>query len=140
MVKVRQNVAFLADFPDDAVYDEDDCEVQFAGENVARTLADLLAAHGYDVEAPENCEHAGWEFNVRRDGSSFSIRITKIEEFVLVARDRTGRLLPDPKLYAAFLQDIHSILRSDPRFSRIWWFEHELPSTEDEGFSNPVDT
>jgi len=139
MVKVRQNVAFLADFPDDAVYDDGGCEVQFAGENVARRLGEMLAARGYEVGTLENCEHVGWEFGVRRDKSSFAIRVTKIEEFVLVARDRTWRLLPDSKLYAAFLQDIHSILSSDRRFSRIWWFERELPSTEDEGFSDPVD-
>lgn len=139
MVKIRQNVAFLADFPDDALYDGDGCEVQFAGENVARTLADMLTARGYEVGAPENCEHVGWEFDVRRDKSSFAIRVTKIEGFVLVARDRTWRLWPDSKRYAAFLRDIHSILTSDPRFSRIWWFERELPSAEGEGFSDPVD-
>jgi hypothetical protein len=140
MVKIRENVAFLADFPDDTVYREDGDEAQFAGENVAKTLADMLIARGYGAERPENCYELGWEFDVRRDKSVFTIRVTKIEEFVLVARDRTGRPWADRNAYPTFLQDIHSILSGDPRFSRIWWFEGELPSTEDQGFSNPVDT
>jgi len=138
MVKFRENVAFLADFPDDTVYGEDGDEAQFAGENVAKTLVSMLTAHGYDVGTPENCYELGWEFEVRRGKSVFAIRLTKIAEFVLVARDRTWRLWPDHKPYVAFLQDLHSVLSGDVRFSRIWWFEAELPSTEDEGFSNPV--
>ena len=139
MVKPRGSVEFLADFPDDTVYGESGDEVQFAGKNVAETVADMLTKYGYEVAAPEHCYELGWEFDARRSGCRLWIRITKIQEFVLVTQDMTYRLWPDRRPYVEFLRGLNSALGSDPRFSRIRWFNDVLPADGGKWFPGPVD-
>ncbi|MFN3511463.1 MAG: hypothetical protein ACK41C_00330 [Phenylobacterium sp.] len=139
MTKPRGSVEFLAEFPDDTVYDAAGDEVQFAGANVARAIGALLTKQGYEVAAPENCQELGWEFDVRRDRSRFWLRLTKIQEFVLVTQDMTFRLWPKPGPYVQFLQDLHAQLAGDPRFSRIRWFQDVLPADGGAWFPAPVD-
>ena len=73
------------------------------------------------------------------DRSSFWIRIGKIDEYVLSARDLTWRLWPDRKPYVTFLWDIHSVLCADQRFSHLRWFGSELPSSGGAWFPGPAD-
>jgi hypothetical protein len=139
MAKPRESAEFLAEFPDDAVYDEDGNETQFAGENVSRAIGELLARRGYEVAAPENCDFLGWEFDAKRGGCRFWMRITKIRAFVVVTQDMTYRLWPKHGPYIEFLQDLHSVLSDDPRFGEIKWFQDDLPSDGGKGFPAPVD-
>jgi hypothetical protein len=139
MAKMRGSVEVLAEFPDDTVYDDDDNETQFAGENVARTVAELLTKRGYEVAEPENFQELGWEFDARRSGCRFWMRITKIQEFVVVTQDMTHRLWPRRGPYAEFLGDLHAVLSSDARFRGIKWFHDVLPADGGAWFPEPVD-
>ena len=140
MAKLRDSVEFLADFPDDTVCDDNGDEVQFAGENVARTIAELLTKRGYEVSEPENCLEFGWELGALRSKSRFWMRITKIEEFVIVTQDMTRRLWPKREPFAAFLGDLHAVLQSDVRFSRIRWFQDALPADGGDWRPEPLDS
>jgi hypothetical protein len=139
VAKLRGSVEVLAEFPDDAVYDDNGDETQFAGENVARTIAELLAKRGYEVAEPENCQELGWELDARRSGCRFWMRITKIQEFVIVTQDMTYRLWPNRGPYSEFLRDLHAVLGSDARFSRIRWFHDGLPADGGAWSPEPVD-
>ena len=140
MAKPIGNVELLAEFPDDTVLDDNGDEIQFAGENVARTIAERLARCGYEVAEPENCHELGWELDARRSGCRFWIRITKIEAFVIVTQDMTFRLWPKRGPYAEFLRDLHTVLSSDSRFSQARWFQDVLPSEGGAWLPGPVDT
>jgi len=135
---VKPSVEFLAQFPDDALYDEDGDELQFAGQNVAEAIAAALTKRSYVVSEPENCAELGWEFDAQRGGCRFWIRLTKIEEFVLGTRDMTFRLWPRRPTYVEFLQDLASALADDIRFSQVKWFRDVMPSDGGEWSAGPV--
>ncbi len=138
MVKPRPNVWFAADFPDDTVYDDDGNELQFAGQNVAKAIGEILAAYGYRMEEPENEEHKGWSMNAHRNGLRFWMLVTAIDGFILQTQDMTRRLWPDRAAFPAFLRDLHAGLSADPRFSQLRWWAKEWPPEEEESFPEPV--
>jgi hypothetical protein len=135
MVKLCGNVEFRADFPDDPEHDD---ETQVAAGNVAKALAEALTRIGYEVGALEDCFEQGWEFDARREGSRFWLRVTEIDEFVLMTKDMTFRLSAKLAPYAAFLRDLHSALASDARFEHIKWFRDDLPADGGAWQAEPV--
>jgi hypothetical protein len=135
---VKPSVEFLAEFPDDALCDEDGAELQFAGRNVAETVAAALTARAYVVSDPEDCQELGWELEARHGGCRFWIRLTKIGAFVVVTQDMTFRLWPKRPTYLEFLQDLDAALGSDPRFSQVRWFKDVLPSDGGDWSAQPA--
>lgn len=137
MVKLRPNVWFKADFPDDTIYAEDGNELQFAGEAVALTIAGLLEARGYRVEAPENEHESGWSLNAYRGGQRFWMQLTFIDDYILQSKDMTWRLWPKTAPFIAFLGDLEGALKDDPRFSNLRWWVKDWPPAEGESSSSP---
>lgn len=135
---IKPNIEFLAEFADDALYDEDGAEIRFAGRNVAETIASALASRAYVVSEPQDCQEAGWELEARRGGCRFWLRLTKIAEFVMVTQDMTFRLWAKRPSYPDFLQDLHAALASDPRFSQVRWFKGDMPSDGGDWSPQPV--
>lgn len=132
------SVEFLAGLPDDALYDDDGYELQFAGRNVAEAIAAALTAGGYVVSEPENCQELGWELEARRGGCRFWMRVTKIAEFVVATQDMTFRLWPKRPSYIEFRRELHSALASDPRFTEIRWFDDVLPTDGGDWSAEPA--
>lgn len=139
MVKLKPNVWFKAAFPDDTVYAEDGDEVQFAGQAVARTIAELLRARGYRVDEPENGYENGWSFDARRQRQRFWMQVTFIDGYILQSRDMTWRLWPSQAEFIAFLTDLEAALKSDPRFSELRWWAKDWPPSEAEAAPSPLD-
>lgn len=137
-MKLRPNVWFKAHFPDDALYAEDGNEIQFAGQAVARAVAEMLRARGYRVEEPENEYENGWSLNAHRQGQRFWMQVTLIDDYILQAQDMTWRLWPNKAGFIAFLTDIESSLKSDSRFSDLRWWVKDWPPTEAESFASPL--
>ena len=138
MVKVWPNVWFDADFPDDTVYDESGDELQFAGQAVARTIAELLQARGYELEEPQNEEHLGWSFIAYRLGESFWMLLTFIDGYILQTKDRAWRVFSRQGEYLDFLTDLEACLKSDPRFSNLRWWVKDWPPDEGESVASPL--
>lgn len=132
------SVESLAGLPDDALYDDDGYELQFAGRNVAEAIAAALTAGGYVVSEPENCQELGWELEARRGGCRFWMRVTKIAEFVVATQDMTFRLWPKRPSYIEFRRELHSALASDPRFTEIRWFDDVLPTDGGDWSAEPA--
>lgn len=139
MVKLRPNVWFEADFPDDTVYAEDGNELQFAGQAVAQAVAEMLKARGYCVDEPENEYEKGWSLNAYRQRQRFWIQVTFIDDYILQTKDMTWRLWPNRAAFIAFLSDLEGGLKSDPRFSNFRWWAKDWPPTEAESFQSPMD-
>lgn len=139
MVKLRPNVWFKADFPDDALYAEDGNELQFAGQAVVQSVAEMLRARGYRVDEPENEHENGWSLNAYRQGQRFWIQVTFIDDYILQSKDMTWRLWPNRAAFIAFLCDLEASLKSDPRFSNLRWWVKDWPPTEAESFQSPMD-
>ena len=139
MVKLRPNVWFKADFPDDTVYDQDGNEVQFAGQNVAEAVAKTLTAYGYSMEEPESWDENGWSLNAHWKGRRFWMLVTAIDDFILQTKNMTWRLWPDRAAFVEFLLHLQAGLNADPRFSQLRWFAADWPPSEAESFAAPVD-
>jgi hypothetical protein len=139
MVKLRPNVWFKADFPDDTVYASDGNELQFAGQAVAQAIAEMLKARGYRVDEPENEYENGWSFNAHRERQRFWMQVTFIDDYILQTIDMTWRLWPRQAGFIAFLTDVEDSLKSDPRFSNLRWWTKNWPPTEAESFRSPVE-
>lgn len=138
-MKLRPNVWFKADFPDDTIYAEDGNEIQFAGQAVARAVAELLRARGYRVDEPENEYENGWTLNAYGQGQRFWMQVTFIDDYILQTKDMTRRLWPSQAPLIAFLRHLESSLKSDPRFSNLRWWAKDWPPTEAESFEAPLD-
>ena len=138
MVRLRPNVWFKADFPNDAVYDEDGNEVQFAGQAVAQAVANLLRARGYRVSEPENGYENGWSLNAHTQGQRFWMQVTFIDDYILQTQDMTWRLWPNQAGYIALLTALDASLKSDPRFTDLRWWVKDWPPTEAESFPGPL--
>ncbi|MCR5874545.1 hypothetical protein LRS10_10415 [Phenylobacterium sp. J426] len=139
MVKLRPNVWFKADLPYDAIYAEDGNELQFAGQAVARVVAEMLRARGYRVDEPENQYESGWSFEAYRERQRFWLQVTFIDGYILQTQDMTWRLLPSKAAFVGFLRDLEDDLQSDPRFSEMRWWVKDWPPTADESFRSPVE-
>ena len=137
-MSLRPNVWFAADFPDDTVYDEDGNELQFAGQAVARAVADLLRARGYRVDEPENEMENGWSLDAYRQKQRFWMQVTLIDDYILQTKDMTWRLWPNTAAFEAFLLDLEASLKSDARFSNLRWWVKDWPPTASESFDSPA--
>jgi hypothetical protein len=138
VVNVKPNVWFKADFPNDTVYDENGDEVHFAGQAVARAVAELLRARGYRVDEPESESFKGWSLIAYRERRRFWMLVTLIDDYILQSEDWTRRFWPKPAEFAAFLADLEAALTSDPRFSNLRWWVKDWPPTEAETFPHPL--
>jgi len=124
VVTYRSDVQFRSGFPDDAVYDTGDgCDVQ-AGRNIAEALKAALEQVDYRVSDPIDGGDHGWELDVWRGRKRLWIQISVLDagECYLVTDNKTFWLLPDFKVYRAFLLDLQRILEADGRFSVVGWF------------------
>lgn len=138
-MKLRPNVWFKADFPDDTVYGEDGNETAFAGRAVAQAIGEMLSARGYRVEDPENEQESGWSLNVHREGQRFWMQVTFIEDYILQTKDMTWRLWPSRGAFVEFLTDLQGALEADPRFHDLRWWTKDWPPTEAESSPTPVE-
>jgi hypothetical protein len=138
-------VTFRADFPDDAVEDEDG-EVHLGGENVTTAIAEYLRAAGYETTRPELEDEHGWFFDANKDGRSYWILVT-----VLPLPDESCMHCNNPfwrrwtkagrAAHAALVDHLHTAMTSDPRFSDLLWYKDSIAGSRRDavGAKTPVD-
>lgn len=125
---IRQIADFNADFPDDAVWDENDEPVVLGGRGVAETVAIYLAGFGCDVSAPEHTPPYGWRFEARGGEARVWIQVTDLtDNIVLATKDNRPFLERVFKRanaeHATLLMKLHQALARDVRFSNIKWWD-----------------
>jgi uncharacterized RDD family membrane protein YckC len=122
---LRNNLLFVAGFPDEGVEDEHDF-VEYPGRIAAEILQGVLRGLGCEVEPLFSADMKGWEFQFRFEGRGFWSRVTVIECHYAVFVERglgaaLGRGDGGPAL-ADLLARLDEALSQDPRFSQLRWY------------------
>ncbi|MBU1378593.1 MAG: hypothetical protein KKE02_02335 [Alphaproteobacteria bacterium] len=144
-MKLRPIADFKADFPDDAVWDEDDEPIILGGRAVAETVAGYLKGFGCELSEPEHTPPYGWRFEAHGREARVWIQITDLtDNIVLHTEDKRPffkRLFaPVNAEHMKLLTKLHGKLADDPRFSDIKWWDRydsrgvaaEIPVNADE--------
>ncbi len=117
---LRSEITFSSDFPDDAIYDDDQCVEVQPGRNIAEALKAALEPLDYRVSEPIDGGDHGWELDIWRGRKRLWLQISLIDDCIIIAKP-VG-LWPDMKLFRAFLSDLQRILEADSRVNRIGWY------------------
>ena len=125
-MKNRFIANFIADFPDDGEWGEDDEAIVLGGRGVADHIAGILTSLDYEVTSPEHSPPYGWRFDIRFDRALGMIQVTDLGgEFVLLVCDRIpifdrlfNRSLPTR---LELVERLHARLSRDERFRNISW-------------------
>ena len=121
-MKISPNAEFCAEFPDDAVWDDDGELVQAGGRNVAEMIAEVLRRHAYEVTSPKHQYEHGWDFEAKTRRARFWLQVSGGgDEYSLMTQDWTLRLWPDRTRHAELLGVLNVVMQQDGRFSQIRW-------------------
>lgn len=137
-VKVFPNAEFDADFPNDAIEEDGDITV-FAGQNVAKAIAEIMRRAGFEPDAPWN-EENGWGFHTNFKKRPIWIGVSSFEDehFHMFVEDASfmDRFMGyAKKAHREFLVVLSRELQADPRFRNITWFADR---DRDHEFGSPV--
>lgn len=138
---IRPCAEFKTDLPDDGVEDDSGWK-KYPGENVAQVIAGILSAAGLKVSAPiEDGEH-GWFLDAFVEKRRILIQTSAIEDFILVAEDKTLRWPWSKQPHPGFLDVLRSLaagMAAHPRLSQVRWFTSADLLSGKEGALQPVD-
>lgn len=140
LVMLRPEIHFASNFPDDAVYGDDDfCETP-GGRNIAETLKTALEQFDYRVSAPIAGGDHGWELDIWSGRQRLWVQVTVIDagESYLIAEPFW--FFPSMKLFRQFLADLKGILEADGRFKQLGWFPKGGSTRNVAPGSGPFDT
>jgi hypothetical protein len=121
-LKTRPWAVFTADFPDDAVENDDGTDFVLLGSrNVAEAVRQVLRGLGCEVEEPRDAGDHGWDFGGEGSGRRFWCQITSLYPvFYLLFEDQpVGRGRPTP---GGMIQPLNSALAQDGRFHDVLWY------------------
>ncbi len=125
----RPCAAFTADFPDDAVENEDGTDVvELGGRNVAEAIGQILRDLGCEVSETSRGDY-GWELSARGHGRECFCRIISLHPtFFLLFEDRRARGAP---IGHGLSQAFSDAMRRDGRFHGLLWYPREAGPTDE---------
>jgi hypothetical protein len=113
--------------PQDDVWDEDTL-IRPSGRAASRIIADLLTSGGYTADEPEpDMGHHSWTFNASKDGDTFWVQVSDIDEteLVIAAEELRGCVWPfggGGGKANALLDYLFGVMERDDRFSQLEWY------------------
>lgn len=121
----RTYVTFLADFPDDIVFNEAGDLLVPGGRNICEKLVECMRAEGIPASDPEQYKFYGWEFTASLDGAATWLMLQYPGPWLLMVEDRSVkwswfRKRKEPS--DAALNLIHDTLGKAGKISDISWF------------------
>lgn len=139
-MKLLTMVEFHADFPNDQI-EEDDEITRISGKGITEAIAFILTKNGMEVSAPEVDSEHGWEIRVVFKEREFSMLVTDLDDIKLIQIKELSsfikRLMERNKTMLSFLDNVHSILSGDHRFSRLRWYSRDNYLKSNEGSLEP---
>ena len=142
-MKVRPWAEFTTDLPDDQI--EDGAQiVRFAGQSVARAIADILIECGCEVSEPIYAHEHGWELDIVAGEQRRRLwcQITLIGKYTMVLEQNSwianafGR---HHQAYIDVLIRLGDALAEDARFQGVRWYTSGELHTRASGASLPVE-
>jgi hypothetical protein len=125
MNEIRNFVTFIAEFPDDAAWNEKGDLLVPGGRAITEELGNLLRTHGCTVTTVEQHSFYGWTFDVVDEQRAAFILAQAENEWLVILSPRqtlwsrlTGRDYETP---LKILARVHESLKLDKRFSNIRW-------------------
>jgi hypothetical protein len=127
---LRTMIEFKADFPDDAVYDEEDNTLVQGGKNVLSHVRSKLEPRGVKCSEIEPHSFYGWSFNCELDRRRFWCLIQGGDPWLLICQGR--RSFADwlfrkhhTTEHRKLLHVIHEVLNDDEHFGEMTWYEEQ---------------
>ncbi len=122
MVKVRTDIHFRSEFPDDTV-EENGETVVWPGRNIMEMLKAAFEELGYRVSEPAHVPGRGWDLNLLRNTEPFCIKINVVEREVYLMAGGPLMWLPmQQRAHRPFLIDLDRIVKAEPRIHDVSWY------------------
>jgi hypothetical protein len=139
-MKIRPLAVFVADFPDDAVVDDNDYIVIASGRGIADAISSMLRKAGYELTEPEHEPEHGWTFYAKGEKTKMWFQV---QDIVTECYLSTENMMPFKfrrsvkQAYVAFMKTLNAGLNADPRFRNVLWHTRMNPPGE-VGVSDPL--
>ncbi len=141
-MRVNQCASFQADFPDDAI-ENDEGFVEFGGHGVAGAIGEFLTRLGCKVSEPINAGEHGWELDVEIDRRHLWCQVTDVVDYMILVFEDQSAIDKVLKRYDAVYIDtikkLNLALNADERFHDVKWHAEGIdPSPSSPHTLSPV--
>ncbi len=126
-MELRGFVTLVADFPDDAEWDNKGQLLVAGGRGITEYLSDQMEAAGLKCSKPKRHSFYGWVLEVKASGAKVSCLLQCPGPWLLLSECKASffgklRTATNRRAHQEVLQCLHKVLRQDSRFSAIKWF------------------